>query len=106
MFNPGSFAEEPFRMTVEDVFSIQGRGTVVTGRVEAGTVQVNDPVTFQMANGRTRRTKVAGLETFQKMLQAAHAGDNVGVLLKGVRPGEIGRGMALVRPGSPAAPRY
>jgi elongation factor Tu len=106
MQDPGSFAEEPFRMTVENVFSIASRGTVVTGRVETGTLRVNDPVTFQSADGRTRQTKVKGLETFRQERAEVHAGDNVGVLLKGVGPDEIGRGMALVRAGSPAAPRY
>lgn len=123
MFNPGSSTQEPLLLTVprvparlslrslvgwRDLFSIAGRGTVVTGRVGTGTRRVRDRVTFESPDGRGHRTVVLGLEAFRRELQEkAHAGDeNVGVLLKGVGPDEIGRGMALVRAGSPAAPRY
>lgn len=84
-----------FRMPVEDVFSITGRGTVVTGRIEAGTVEVCATVTIARPDGQTVRTEVTGVEMFRKMVQQANAGDKVGVLLRGVKRESISRGDVL-----------
>ena len=91
--------EKPFLMAVEDVFSITGRGTVATGRVERGLVKVGD--TIEIVGLRdTNTTTVTGLEMFQKTLDESVAGDNVGVLLRGVQKEDIERGMVLCKPGS------
>jgi len=91
--------EKPFMMPIEDVFSIKGRGTVVTGRVERGLIRVGD--TVEMVGIRdTRSTVVTGLEMFHKMLDDAEAGDNCGVLLRGVEREEVERGMVLAKPGT------
>jgi elongation factor Tu len=83
---------DPFlRLTVEDVFEIKGRGTVITGRIEQGALQVGDEVLLQGPSG-ARRTKVAGLEMFRKVLQRAATGDQVGVLLRDVGKAEVRRG--------------
>ncbi len=84
-----------FRITVEDVFTITGRGTVITGKVESGTVTVGDQVTLRRADGSTREVTVAGLEMFRKMLNTAEQGDNVGLLLRGVTKSDVGRGDVL-----------
>ena len=89
----------PFLMPVEDVFSITGRGTVATGRVERGTVKMQDTVEI-VGIKDTRNTVVTGVEMFRKLLDAAEAGDNVGVLLRGVQRTEIERGQVLAAPGS------
>ena len=96
---PERDTEKTFLMAVEDVFSITGRGTVATGRVERGIVKVGDTVEL-VGLGTTRATTVTGLEMFQKSLDEAQAGDNVGVLLRGIQKAEIERGMVLAQPGT------
>jgi len=91
--------DKPFMMPIEDVFSIKGRGTVVTGRIERGTVKVGDTVEI-VGLRETRSTTVTGLEMFHKTLDVAEAGDNVGVLLRGIERDEVERGMVLAKPGS------
>ncbi len=85
-----------FRMTVEDVFWIRGRGTVVTGQIEAGTLTVNDEVQIQGSSLGRRTVVVTGIEMFRKVLNQAQAGDNVGVLLRGVDKKDIQHGDLLV----------
>lgn len=82
----------PFRMTVEDVFVITGRGTVVTGRIETGTVTVGDPATVERAGTAIREVEIAGIELFRKRRQQAVAGENVGLLLRGVPREAVARG--------------
>ena len=91
--------DKPFLMAVEDVFSITGRGTVATGRVERGSVKVGDNIEI-IGYTETKTAVVTGLEMFQKTLDEAFAGENVGVLLRGVQKSEIERGMVLAKPGS------
>jgi len=91
--------DKPFMMPVEDVFSIKGRGTVVTGRVERGSVKVGDPIEI-VGLKDTRQTVVTGLEMFHKMLDNAEAGDNCGALLRGIERDDVERGMVLAKPGS------
>ena len=90
----------PFLMPVEDVFTITGRGTVATGRVERGTLKLNDEVEIVGIHEETRKTVVTGIEMFRKLLDQAQAGDNIGALLRGVQRTEIQRGQCLVKPGS------
>jgi elongation factor Tu len=97
---PEREVDKPFLMPVEDVFSIKGRGTVVTGRIERGLVKVGDEVEIVGLNTETRKTTVTGVEMFQKILEDAQAGDNVGCLLRGVDKDEIERGQVLCKPGS------
>uniref|UniRef100_A0A453NZY9 Tr-type G domain-containing protein n=1 Tax=Aegilops tauschii subsp. strangulata TaxID=200361 RepID=A0A453NZY9_AEGTS len=89
----------PFLLAVEDVFSITGRGTVATGRIERGTVKVGDPVDL-VGIRETRNATVTGVEMFQKTMDDAIAGDNVGLLLRGMQKEDIERGMVLAKPGS------
>jgi elongation factor Tu len=96
---PERETEKPFLMAVEDVFSITGRGTVATGRVERGEVKIGDVVEI-VGLRETQSTTVTGLEMFQKMLQESIAGDNVGMLLRGVQKTDIQRGMVIAKPGS------
>jgi elongation factor Tu len=91
--------ERPFLMPVEDVFSITGRGTVATGRIERGVVTVSEEVEM-IGLGSHRKTVVTGVEMFRKLLDRGEAGDNVGLLLRGVNKEEIERGMVLAKPGS------
>jgi elongation factor Tu len=91
--------DKPFLMSVEDVFSITGRGTVVTGRVDRGLVKVGDEVEI-VGFGETRKTIVTGVEMFRKLLDQAQAGDNIGCLLRGIGKTEVERGMVLAKPGS------
>src|SRR6266540_5974838 len=84
-----------FRMTIADVFSIRGRGTVVTGRIESGTLQVGDDVYIQ-GQTRSQQTVVIGIETFRKQLKLASTGDNVGVLLQNVAKDDVQSGDVLV----------
>ena len=91
--------DKPFLMPVEDVFTITGRGTVATGRVERGTVKVNEPVEI-IGLRPTRQTVVTGVEMFRKLLDRAEAGDNIGALLRGVSRTEVERGQVLAKPGS------
>jgi len=92
--------EKPFLMPVEDVFTITGRGTVVTGRVERGKVKVGEEVEIICMQDETRKTVVTGLEMFRKLLDEAQAGDNIGVLLRGIGRDEVQRGQVLARPKS------
>ena len=96
---PERDVEKPFLMAVEDVFSITGRGTVATGRIERGKVKVGETIEL-VGLGETRSTTVTGVEMFQKTLDEGLAGDNVGVLLRGVQKTDIERGMVLAKPGS------
>ncbi len=96
---PEREVDKPFMMSVEDVFTITGRGTVVTGRVDRGTVKVNDPVEI-VGIKPTRATVVTGVEMFRKLLDFAQAGDNVGLLLRGVAREEVQRGQVIVKPKS------
>ncbi|MBD1869699.1 elongation factor Tu [Oculatella sp. FACHB-28] len=91
--------DKPFLMAVEDVFSITGRGTVATGRIERGKVKVGETVEL-VGIRNTRSTTVTGVEMFQKVLEEGMAGDNVGVLLRGIQKADIERGMVLAKPGS------
>ena len=86
-----------FRMTVEDVFSIAGRGTVVTGQIEAGTIRIGDEVIIR-GNEVDKKATVVGVESFRKMLQEAKAGENVGILLRGIGKADVARGFQLLSP--------
>jgi elongation factor Tu len=92
--------DKPFLMPVEDVFTITGRGTVGTGRVERGQVKVGEEVEIVGLQDETRKTVVTGIEMFRKLLDVGIAGDNVGVLLRGVERNDIERGQVLAKPGS------
>ena len=96
---PQRDVDKPFLMPVEDVFSITGRGTVATGRIETGRVHVNDEVQMIGLGAEGRKTVVTGVEMFRKILDEGEAGDNVGLLLRGVEKDEIKRGMVLAHPG-------
>ena len=98
--DPERETDKPFLMPVEDVFSITGRGTVATGRVERGTLHVSDEVEIVGIKEETRKVVVTGIEMFRKLLDEAQAGDNIGALLRGVQRTEIERGQVLVKPGS------
>ncbi len=95
---PPRAVDQPFLMPVEDVFSITGRGTVATGRIETGVVKVGDKVEI-LGLGEEKETTVTGVEMFRKLLEQGEAGDNVGLLLRGVEKSEIKRGMVLCHPG-------
>ena len=97
---PDRKADLPFLMPVEDVFSISGRGTVATGRVERGTVKMADVVEIVGLSDEKKSTVVTGIEMFHKLMDNAEAGDNVGLLLRGVQKNEIERGQVLCKPGS------
>ena len=92
--------EKPFLMPIEDIFSITGRGTVVTGRIERGTVHVNDAAEIVGFNDKPRSTVVTGVEMFRKLLDQGEAGDNVGLLLRGIDKKEVKRGEVIAKPGS------
>ena len=96
---PERDTEKPFLMSIEDVFTITGRGTVVTGRVERGTLKLNDEVEI-VGLKDTKKTVVTGIEMFRKQLDYAEAGDNAGVLLRGISREEVERGQVLAKPGS------
>ncbi|TRO76543.1 elongation factor Tu, partial [Glycocaulis profundi] len=96
---PQRQTELPFLCAIEDVFSITGRGTVATGRVERGTVRIGETVEI-VGLKDTRTTTVTGVEMFQKLLDEALAGDNVGLLLRGIQKADIQRGMVLAKPGT------
>ena len=98
--DPGRATDKPFLMPVEDVFSITGRGTVATGRVERGIVKMGDTVEIVGLTEEKRTTVVTGVEMFRKLLDFAEAGDNIGVLLRGVQRNEIERGQVLAKPGT------
>jgi elongation factor Tu len=97
---PQRATDKPFLMPIEDVFTITGRGTVTTGRVERGTVKVGDEVEIVGMREATRKTVCTGVEMFRKLLDYAEAGDNIGTLLRGVDRKEVERGMVLAKPGS------
>ena len=92
--------EKPFLMPIEDIFSITGRGTVVTGRIETGTIHVNDPVELVGFGDAPRSTTVTGVEMFRKLLDQGEAGDNVGRLLRGIDKQDVKRGEVVAKPGS------
>lgn len=98
--NPVRVTDKPFLMPIEDVFSIEGRGTVVTGRIERGMVKVNDEVAIVGLKEEVSKTVVTGIEMFNKSLKEGQAGDNAGVLLRGTKKEEVERGMVLAKPGS------
>ena len=98
--SPERATDKPFLMPVEDVFSITGRGTVATGRVERGVAHVGDEVEIVGLSDESRKVVITGLEMFRKLLDEAEAGDNVGALLRGVQRNEIERGQVLAKPGS------
>jgi elongation factor Tu len=97
---PERVVDKPFLMPVEDVFTITGRGTVATGRVEQGTIKVGEQVEIVGIRPETAKTVVTGVEMFRKLLDQGQAGDNIGVLLRGTRRDEIERGQVLAKPGS------
>jgi elongation factor Tu len=97
---PERLVDKPFLMSIEDVFSIKGRGTVGTGRIERGKVKVGDEVEIIGLSRETRKTVVTGVEMFQKTLEEGIAGDNVGVLLRGIERDQLERGQVLAKPGS------
>jgi len=98
--DPQRETDKPFLMPVEDVFSITGRGTVATGRVESGVLHVSEEVEIVGIKEETRKVVVTGIEMFRKLLDEAQAGDNIGALLRGVQRTEIERGQVLCKPGS------
>lgn len=97
---PSRPVDEPFLMPVEDVFTITGRGTVATGRVERGVVKLQDEVEIVGLAKESSKTVVTGVEMFRKLLDQAEAGDNIGVLLRGIQRDEIERGQVLAKPGT------
>ncbi len=98
--DPERATDKPFLMPVEDVFTITGRGTVATGRVERGTLHLNEEVEIIGIKEESKKTVVTGIEMFRKLLDEAQAGDNIGVLLRGIQRTEIERGQVLAKPGS------
>ena len=97
---PQRDTDKPFLMPIEDVFTITGRGTVVTGRVEQGTLKLGDEIEIVGIEPKTSKTVVTGIEMFRKMLDEARAGDNAGILLRGTKKDEVQRGQVLCKPGS------
>jgi elongation factor Tu len=97
---PERSVDKPFLMPIEDVFSIKGRGTVGTGRIERGTIKVGEEVEIVGLKAEIRKTIVTGVEMFQKTLDQGQAGDNIGALLRGVEKDDLERGMVLAKPGS------
>ncbi len=97
---PDRASDKPFLMPVEDVFSISGRGTVATGRVERGVIKMNEEVEIIGLTEDRRKTVVTGIEMFHKLMDEAEAGDNIGALLRGIQKNEIERGQVLCKPGS------
>ena len=98
--DPQRATDQPFLMPVEDVFTITGRGTVATGRVERGVLHLNDEVEIVGVKEEIQKTTVTGIEMFRKLLDEAQAGDNIGALLRGVQRNEIERGQVLAKPGT------
>ena len=98
--NPVRDVDKPFVMSIEDVMTITGRGTVVTGRIETGTVKLNDQVEIVGLNAEKLTSTVTGVEMFRKILNEGMAGDNAGILLRGIEKNQIERGMVLCKPGS------
>ena len=98
--DPARDTDKPFLMPIEDVFTITGRGTVVTGRIERGTIKVGDEVEIVGLSNESKKTVVTGIEMFRKSLDEAVCGDNAGVLLRGIQRNEVERGQVLAKPGS------
>ncbi|MCM1466513.1 MAG: elongation factor Tu [Alistipes sp.] len=98
--DPVRATDQPFLMPVEDIFTITGRGTVATGRVERGTLHINEEVEIVGIKEESRKTVVTGIEMFRKLLDEAQAGDNIGALLRGVQRTDIERGQVLAKPGT------
>ncbi|RRO12976.1 elongation factor Tu [Saccharopolyspora rhizosphaerae] len=98
--DPVRATDKPFLMPVEDVFSITGRGTVITGRVERGVIKVNEEVELVGIKEKPLKTTVTGVEMFRKLLDEGQAGDNVGLLIRGIKREEVERGMVVVKPGT------
>ncbi|MBQ9421413.1 MAG: elongation factor Tu, partial [Lachnospiraceae bacterium] len=98
--DPQRETDKPFLMPVEDVFTITGRGTVATGRVERGVLHLNDPLEIVGVKEETKKTVATGIEMFRKLLDEAQAGDNIGALLRGINRDEIERGQVLCKPGT------
>ena len=98
--DPVRATDQPFLMPIEDIFTITGRGTVATGRVERGVLHVNEEVEIVGIKEETKKTVVTGIEMFRKLLDEAQAGDNIGALLRGIQRTEIERGQVLAKPGS------
>src|SRR5207249_5795237 len=92
--------DKPFLMPIEDIFTITGRGTVVTGRVERGVVKVGEEVAIVGMQEAAQKTVVTGVEMFRKLLDEGQAGDNIGALLRGIDKDEVQRGQVLAKPGS------
>ena len=97
---PKRETEKPFMMSIEDVFSIKGRGTVVTGRIDRGIVKVGDPAEIIGLKDKSTSTVVTGVEMFHKQLDEGMAGDNVGLLLRGIEREDVERGQVVAKPGS------
>jgi elongation factor Tu len=97
---PAREVDKPFMMSVEDVFSIKGRGTVVTGRVDRGAINVGDPVEIVGLQEKSMSSVVTGVEMFHKLLDQGQAGDNLGLLLRGIDRDQVERGMVIAKPGS------
>ncbi len=98
--DPKRATDQPFLMPIEDIFTITGRGTVATGRVERGVLHVNEEVEIVGIKEETKKTVVTGIEMFRKLLDEAQAGDNIGALLRGIQRTEIERGQVLAKPGT------
>ena len=98
--DPQRAVDQPFLMPIEDIFTITGRGTVATGRVERGVLHVNEEVEIVGIKEETTKTTVTGIEMFRKLLDEAQAGDNIGALLRGIQRTEIERGQVLIKPGT------
>jgi elongation factor Tu len=97
---PTRDVDKPFLMPVEDVFTITGRGTVITGRIERGIVKVNEEVEIVGIRDASQKTTVTGVEMFRKLLDEGRAGENVGLLLRGTKREDVERGMVVTKPGS------
>ena len=97
---PPRDVDKPFLMPIEDVFSIEGRGTVVTGRLERGVIHINDEASIVGMSDASAKTIITGIEMFNKQLKEGQAGDNVGLLLRGTKKEEVERGMVIAKPGS------
>ena len=97
---PERDVDKPFLMPVEDVFTITGRGTVVTGRIERGILKVNEEVEIVGIKETSSKTTVTGIEMFRKLLDEGRAGENVGLLLRGTKREDVERGQVIVKPGS------
>ena len=97
---PERDVDKPFLMPVEDVFTITGRGTVITGRIERGIVKVNEEVEIIGIREKSQKSTVTGVEMFRKLLDEGQAGENVGLLLRGTKREDVERGMVVIKPGT------